>query len=109
MLNTKFRVVFDGPDADGLFSARVGQYIKYTATHTDDGMKEHMIAAANERANLIMEEPDHYFTQGSGGECVSIKRVKEDLAACIDAETPNVELRGAEQASLAERPSRTKG
>ena len=27
----------------------------------------------------------------------------------IPAETPNVELRGAEQASLAERPSRTKG
>ena len=89
MSNTKFRVLFDGPDADGIFNARVGKYIRLAATHMDAEVKESMIKVANDQANIIMDAPDTAMIQGFCGEVISAKQVKVDLAGCIENETFN--------------------
>lgn len=69
---------------NGIFSARIGKYIRFTATRMDAEVKESMIKVANEQANIAMDLPDAAMIQVFCGEVVSAKQVKEDLAGCIE-------------------------
>ncbi len=84
MNNIKLRVLFDGPDASGIFSATVGKYIRFAATHMDAETKESMAQLANDRANITMDTDDDAIILVFCSEVVSAKQVKEDLAGCIE-------------------------
>ena len=88
MKNTKYRVVFDGPDENGVFVVSVGKYIRLLATRNDEQTKAEMARIANQRANIMMDVPDSTTVIScSCSGVVSARVVKEDLAGCVETET----------------------